>query len=541
VFSPAVRTPRIRLRRLAAIAAAGLLTTGLALVATPAVAAENRAPVATPQSLTTTNPGSVLFELGGTDPDGDALTYSIVTPPAHGTFGSFAMYTYYVPDDGYTGPDSFTFTASDGALTSAPATVSITVVAAPPNATPVSTPPVVTTTRDTPVTFELTGTDPDGDEVFVAVGHDAAFGTLTGSGTTYTYTPAPGFVGADSFTYDVTDHNTTATYRVSVTVTQGSTPTHTPTVSPVFIGTTRNVPGSVALVGSDPDGDPLTYAVATPPQHGSVVISGSTATYTPAPGFSGSDPFTYTASDGVNVSAPATVDVAVLWGSDPATAVPPVLDTSVTTDQKKAAGRIVSPKLSTSGPQRLLLAFVSIDGPSAPTQTAAVTGGGLTWSLVSRANSTWGSAEVWQATAPFALTGAAVTARFGKSGYDGSLTVAAFASGTPASGAPTVGATASASGRGGSPTARITPSAGSLVWATGHDWTRAITPSALPGQTVQHAFVDRRIGDTFWTQRLTAPATGSAVDVGLTGVGTDRWQLAAVEVRSAPVAVPTLN
>ena len=60
-----------------------------------------------------------------TDPNGDALTAVLVTNPAHGTLtlnadGSFT----YTPAGDYTGPDSFTYRASDGTPTSAPATKS---------------------------------------------------------------------------------------------------------------------------------------------------------------------------------------------------------------------------------------------------------------------------------------------------------------------------------------------------------------------------------------------------------------------------------
>ncbi len=63
-----------------------------------------------------------------TDPDGDPLTAVLVTGPAHGTIvfnpdGSFV----YTPAADYTGPDSFTYTVSDGDQSSAPATVTLNV------------------------------------------------------------------------------------------------------------------------------------------------------------------------------------------------------------------------------------------------------------------------------------------------------------------------------------------------------------------------------------------------------------------------------
>ncbi len=68
----------------------------------------------------------------GFDADGDALTYLVVTPPAHGTLslspdGTFA----YLPTPGYSGPDAFTFKANDGQADSNVATFSLTVTPAP--------------------------------------------------------------------------------------------------------------------------------------------------------------------------------------------------------------------------------------------------------------------------------------------------------------------------------------------------------------------------------------------------------------------------
>ncbi len=65
-------------------------------------------------------------------------------------------------------------------------------------------------------------------------------------------------------------------------------------------------------------GDALAFAVAAPPQHGTVAIAGARATYTPAAGFAGADRFTYTATDARGlVSAPASVDVQVTAAAQP--------------------------------------------------------------------------------------------------------------------------------------------------------------------------------------------------------------------------------
>ena len=66
------------------------------------------------------------------DVDGDSLTAVLATNPTHGslTLNTDGTFTY-TPYSGYSGSDSFTYRASDGALTSALATASITVASAP--------------------------------------------------------------------------------------------------------------------------------------------------------------------------------------------------------------------------------------------------------------------------------------------------------------------------------------------------------------------------------------------------------------------------
>lgn len=88
----------------------------------------NVAPIANGQSVVTTKDTAVAITLTGSDANGDPLTYAIATAPAHGTAAqTTANGVTYTPTSGYTGSDSFTFTVSDGLLTSTPATVSLTV------------------------------------------------------------------------------------------------------------------------------------------------------------------------------------------------------------------------------------------------------------------------------------------------------------------------------------------------------------------------------------------------------------------------------
>jgi hypothetical protein len=87
-----------------------------------------------------------------------------------------------------------------------------------------------------------------------------------------------------------------------------------PVADPGTLGVTAGTTATGTLTGSDAASLPLTFALASPPSLGSVVLvdaSAGTFTYTPNPGALGSDTFTFTASDGTMVSTPAAISVTI--------------------------------------------------------------------------------------------------------------------------------------------------------------------------------------------------------------------------------------
>ncbi len=95
------------------------------------VTAVNDAPVANPVTVSTVSGQSTPLTLSGTDIDGNPLTFVILTSPAHGPLTGTGATRTYSSVAGFVGSDSFTYAATDGQSQSAPATVSITVTAAP--------------------------------------------------------------------------------------------------------------------------------------------------------------------------------------------------------------------------------------------------------------------------------------------------------------------------------------------------------------------------------------------------------------------------
>jgi Fungalysin metallopeptidase (M36)/IgGFc binding protein/Bacterial Ig domain/K319L-like, PKD domain/Fungalysin/Thermolysin Propeptide Motif/Fibronectin type III domain len=83
-------------------------------------------PVANPQNLTNPENNALAITLTGSDSQGYALTYAVLTQPAHGTLSGRAPNLTYLPATNYWGGDSFTFQVNDGVSNSAAATISIT-------------------------------------------------------------------------------------------------------------------------------------------------------------------------------------------------------------------------------------------------------------------------------------------------------------------------------------------------------------------------------------------------------------------------------
>ena len=173
----------------------------------------------------------------------------------------------------------------------------------PPNTTPVATSMTLTVERDTSLPITLSGTDADGDALTFQVVDPPTLGTLQGSGAQRTYVPNPGAVGQDAFTFRANDGQASSEpATVSITITP-PTPVNRPPIAvsqTVYLAQGASYGGP--FYGYDPDGQPVTYDVVTPPTYGTVTEVGGQWTYTPDPGFRGTDGAVFTASDGTLTS-----------------------------------------------------------------------------------------------------------------------------------------------------------------------------------------------------------------------------------------------
>ncbi|MEU4687190.1 Ig-like domain-containing protein [Actinoplanes sp. NPDC023714] len=275
------------------------------------VTVANGVPVARDDTVTATSNAPVTIDVraNDTDPNDDPLTVTVDTPPAHGTARVVGGRVVYTPAAGYHGPDSFHYTVSDGRGGSAGATATITVL----NVAPVARADSVATDSATAVTIPVldNDTDPNGDALSVSATTAPAHGTVvrTAAGT-LVYTPAPGFVGIDAFTYTVVDPaGLSDTTTVTVTV-HNAPPIAVDDRFPVEPGRATTLP--VLANDIDPNtGQTLTVVSVGRAGKGTVRLTGGTVVYTPEKGATGTDTFTYVITDDRGETDEATVTVVI--------------------------------------------------------------------------------------------------------------------------------------------------------------------------------------------------------------------------------------
>jgi VCBS repeat-containing protein len=187
--------------------------------------------------------------LSAPDPDGDAVTFKIVSAPALGTvvltdpaLGVFR----YTPGVGAVGSDGFAFSASDGLVTSLRGNVALTIgpqgtVLPAESSTPVQALDVtvaVPKPQAGVVSGQLAAVNASGARLTFQVLKAPALGTLTVNSANgrFTYTPQSNANGIDTFVYRVTSAGVTSNAAVGkVLVGPQATPpsSTTPTVPTV--------------------------------------------------------------------------------------------------------------------------------------------------------------------------------------------------------------------------------------------------------------------------------------------------------------------
>jgi hypothetical protein len=293
----------------------------------------NTTPVGTPdqyavpndQTLSIAAPGFLANDI---DLDGEAITaVSIQDNVDHGTLAAFADGSFtYTPDPGFTGTDTFAYRMRDASNNfSDPIPVTIEVLP-PANRTPMGTPDAYTLLADTTLSIAAPGflandIDLDGEAITaVSIQDNVDHGVLAAfADGSFFYTPNPGFVGTDTFAYRMRDaaNNFSDPVTVTLEVFAGN---RGPIGVPDAFAARINTPLSIAAPGFlandiDLDGEAITaVSIQDNVDHGTLAaFADGSFTYTPDPGFTGTDTFAYRMRDAANnFSDPVTVVITVI-------------------------------------------------------------------------------------------------------------------------------------------------------------------------------------------------------------------------------------
>jgi hypothetical protein len=376
---------------------------------------------------------------------------------------------------------------------------------------------------------------------------DSVQGGVSSLGTVTLNGPAPG----GGIKVSLSDNSSYTTVPASVTVPSGSSnasflittttvaSNRSATISAVYARVTKtavltvtptataSVSGNItpALTGSGTTvtlkQGSTTVATATADANGAYTfpaVANGTYTITPAKsGYTFSPASTSVTMNGVNVTGVSF------------TAVGLSMDITTYKDNSTFAASVASPAFTTRAGGELLLAFVSAAAFDTTPNVTSVSGGGLTWTLVQRANGQLSTAEIWKAVAAAPLTNATVTASLSQSSA-ATITLVAFAGVNPTS---PVGAAGGGYAASGAPSAALTTQgANSWVFGVGTAWDHATARALGPNQAMVHQNLDPN-DYTAWVQRqnATVQPAGTVVTINDTAPTGDRWNFSVVEIR----------
>ncbi|WP_254510007.1 tandem-95 repeat protein [Anatilimnocola floriformis] len=258
-------------------------------------------------------PGVLANDIG----NGLPLSASLFTGPANGTLtfntnGSFI----YTPNSGFSGQDSFVYSANDGAGFSNLAAVTIDVSE---GTAPVSVDDVFSLNEDESLLIPgVTGVLANdgsavGSTVALVSGPSSGQLTLESDGG-FVYTPEANFSGEVTFTYRATNNigpGNEATVKLTIAAVN-DVPVAVNDSFSVDEDQPLNVTTSVMANDTDVEGSTLTPQLASQPMHGTVTFNpDGTFNYQAEANYNGIDGFSYLVNDGTDNSEVATVTIMV--------------------------------------------------------------------------------------------------------------------------------------------------------------------------------------------------------------------------------------
>lgn len=273
------------------------------------IAPVNDAPSLANIALQTNEDTAIDTILSGSDSEGATLTYLITTAPANGSAMITGNLLTYIPNDDYSGSDTFAVSAFDGVASSIPAVVSVTVL--PINDAPlILSSPVTTALEDTPYQYNVNASDVDSDNGLVySLSISPSGMTIDSLSGLINWTPLQENVGVNAVGVIVTDTDGGASSQsFDITITEVN---DAPEILPIPAQTTTATQlFTLMLSAQDEESDILTFSITSGPDGVAIDESTGAITWTPTTSQTGTFTIDVNISDGLAIT-PFSIDVSV--------------------------------------------------------------------------------------------------------------------------------------------------------------------------------------------------------------------------------------
>jgi trimeric autotransporter adhesin len=261
-------------------------------------ASSNAAPLIqlSPTELTLAAGQAMLVTPSASDPDGDALTFTIVAKPVWANFDSRSGTLSGTPSSADAGVyDGIVISASDGKDTTAGPSLRV-VVQSSTSSTPTSSPnsppsisgtPGTSVTEEQAYTFTPAASDPDGQPLTFSIANRPAWASFSASTGRLAGTPPIGAAGSYmNIVISVSDGSASSSLPAFTIVVERANRAPTITGTPATSGREGQAysfqPGA-----ADPDGDALTFSIGNKPAWASFNTATGLLSGTPPAGSAG--------------------------------------------------------------------------------------------------------------------------------------------------------------------------------------------------------------------------------------------------------------
>lgn len=267
----------------------------------------NRVPLLNPIGAKEGKEGSLLtFTVGGSDADGDVLSFSINPLPAGATFNTATGEFYWVPSYEQFGEYNVTFGITDGNLSGIEELITISIANE-------NQPPVLQlignkiTSEGSTLEFTLVGSDPDGDILSFGAAPLPEGALFDSSNGAFSWTPTFGQNGNFGIKFEVTDGVLNDSEEITISVGDVNRAPQIVAAPELIIGNENEIL-EYTVSASDPDGDVLTFSAENLPEGASFNSASGVLTWTTSFANSGTyEGIKFTATDGELSSFTTTI------------------------------------------------------------------------------------------------------------------------------------------------------------------------------------------------------------------------------------------